>query len=255
MLTHSAPALNPRRPARWPWLAAAMLLFLALLQLGNWQVQRLVWKRDLITRVDARIHAAPVAAPVAVQWPQVTPASHEYLRVRLQGRFLHKFEALTQATTALGQGYWVLTPLQTDEGWIVWVNRGFVSPSARDPSRRGTPPSEGEVTVIGLLRMSEPGGGFLRQNDPSADRWHSRDVQALSTARGLPLERVAPYFVDQQANNAADDPGAGSEPVAGLTVVRFPDNHLIYALTWYGLALGLALALVLIWRNERRRNR
>ncbi|MGB3071222.1 MAG: SURF1 family protein [Ottowia sp.] len=242
---------------RWPWLAGAAVLFLALLALGTWQVQRLAWKHDLIARVDARIHAPPAAAPNQAQWPEVNRASHEYLRVHVTGRFLHEHEALVQATTALGAGFWVLTPLRTGEGRMVWINRGFVPPAARDPARRGLAPPEGDVSVTGLLRLSEPGGAFLRDNDPGADRWHSRDVAALTQSRGLPPEEVAPYFIDQEAApgqgplvSAPQD--AGPWPVAGLTVVRFSDNHLVYALTWYGLALGLLAALVYVWRGRHR---
>lgn len=233
------------------------MLFLALVALGNWQIQRRAWKHDLIARVDARIHADPTAAPGPMQWLQVSRASHEYLRVRLKGHFLHRQEALVQASTALGAGFWVLAPLQVDDGSVVWVNRGFVPPAARDPSRRGAAAPEGEVQVTGLLRISEPGGAFLRNNDPAADRWHSRDVRALTLSRGLPQERVAPYFIDQEAA-----PGTGPSadalsrtgpwPAAGLTVVRFSDNHLVYALTWYGLALGLLVALVCAWRGRHR---
>ncbi len=244
-------------PLRWPWLLSAAILFLALILLGTWQVQRLFWKHDLIARVEGRIHAEPVPAPGLAQWPQVNRASHEYLRVQLHGQFLHKQEALVQATTALGAGYWVLTPLQLADGSIVWVNRGFVPPQARDPSQRGAAPPEGDVQVTGLLRITEPKGAFLRQNDPATDRWHSRDISALAQSRGQPPDKVAPYFVDQQAAPSASHlsdtrPEARSWPVPGLTVVRFSDNHLVYALTWYGLALGLLAALWWVWRFERR---
>lgn len=239
-----------RSRTRWPWLLAAAAVFLALVQLGNWQVQRLSWKRDLIARVDARIHADPATAPDQAQWPAVTRASHEYRRVSLRGRFLHEHEALAQATTGLGQGHWVMTPLRRDDGELVWINRGFVPAEARDPTRRGAPPPDGEVEITGLLRITEPGGGFLRDNDPAADRWHSRDVAALSASRGLPAGQVAPYFIDQEAAARA---APGVWPAAGLTVVSFRDNHLVYAITWYGLALGLLAAVGLAWRSERRR--
>ncbi|RYF82333.1 MAG: hypothetical protein EOO29_07475, partial [Comamonadaceae bacterium] len=94
----------PRRMLRLSILAvSAALLMVLLLALGTWQVQRLGWKRDLIARVDARVHAAPVPAPGAAQWPGIDAASHEYLRVALHGRFLNDKEALVQATTALGR--------------------------------------------------------------------------------------------------------------------------------------------------------
>jgi len=235
---------------RWPWLAAALALFVVLLQLGNWQVRRLAWKQDLIARVDARVHADPTPAPGVEDWPHITRTSHEYLRITVQGRWLPQHTARVQATTALGAGYWVLTPLQRDNGEIIWVNRGFVPPQWRAPDaeNHGTAQLTGRVT--GLLRLSEPNGAFLRNNDPNANRWHSRDIAALSAARGLPPAQTAPYFVDAAtSNSAADD----ASPTPGLTVIHFANNHLVYAITWYGLALGLLAAVVLVWRLERRR--
>lgn len=238
----------PRRSTalRWLLLAAAVacLLFLAL---GAWQLQRMGWKHDLIARTEARIHAAPVPPPAATEWPAVVadPQAWEYRRLRLEGVFLHDREALVQATTVLGAGHWVLTPLRLADGSTVLVNRGFVPPERKDLAARGAPPPQGPVAVTGLLRISEPGGGFLRSNDPAAGRWYSRDVAAIATARGL-QQGMAPYFLDAQATGAAD-----AWPRAGLTVLRFADNHLVYALTWFGMAALSVVAAVQLLRHGR----
>ncbi len=88
---------------------------------------------------------------------------------------------------------------------------------------------EGDLTITGLLRITESGGRFLRSNQPAENKWYSRDVAAIAAARGLSF--VAPYFIDE-------DVGAPDAwPRAGMTVVVFPDNHLVYALTWFALAL------------------
>ncbi|MDA7414789.1 SURF1 family protein [Xenophilus arseniciresistens] len=240
----------PRRTLFLSVLAvSAALLMVLLLGLGSWQVQRLFWKRELIARVDARVHAPAVPPPPAAQWPQVNAATHEYLRVRLQGRYLHDKEALVQATTALGGGFWVITPFAQHDGAIVLVNRGFVPPAARENGQRGMPAPEGEQRVEGLLRISEPKGGFLRSNDAAGERWFSRDVPAIAAARGLPAAQVAPYFVD-----ADDTPARASNawPAGGMTVIRFPDNHLVYAITWYALALMVLAGAVYVWRHEPR---
>ncbi|KQP38919.1 SURF1 family protein [Pseudorhodoferax sp. Leaf274] len=232
-----------------PWvLLAAALLSALFAALGTWQVQRLGWKKALIARTEARVGAAPVAPPALRAWPaiQAAPLEFEYRRLRLQGEFLHADEALVQASTALGAGFWVLTPLRLPDGSIVLVNRGFVPPERRDPAQRGAAAPAGTATVVGLLRITEPGGGFLRENDPAADRWHSRDVAAIAAARGLPADRVAPYFVD------AEGTPAGQWPVGGLTVLRFTDNHLVYAVTWYALALMVAAAGWFVLRTARR---
>ncbi len=227
-------------------LLVALLLFAGLVALGTWQVQRLFWKLDLIARVEERLGAEPAEAPRLAQWPQVNAERDEYRRVTLAGRFDHDREALVQASTELGPGFWVLTPLRRDDGTEVLVNRGFVPPEARErATRRGTE-ATGLVTVTGLLRLSEPGGGFLRRNDPANDRWYSRDVPAIGAVRGL--QQLAPYFVDQAAVPVA----ATAWPVGGLTVIRFRNHHLVYAITWYVLALMVPGAVWFVRRSERR---
>ena len=243
----AGPAAHPPRSAfaRRVLAAASLLLAALFFALGTWQVVRLQWKLDLIERVESRVHAAPVAAPPPGQWAQVGKESHEYRRVRLAGHYLYEFTAPVQAVSELGAGFWLLTPFCTGEGTgaahIVFINRGFI-PAAENkpgtyPARRAAadPCANGgeRVEVTGLLRISEPGGGFLRDNVPANNRWFSRDVQAMAAARGLP--NVAPYFVD--AARGQDPAGAPERAVGGLTVVSFTNNHLVYALTWYALAL------------------
>jgi surfeit locus 1 family protein len=212
--------------------AALALAFGGFVSLGVWQVQRMHWKQALIARVDARVDAAPVAPPARDAWSTIDTENDEYRRVALTGRFLPVAETRTQAVTALGAGWWVLAPLRTDAGDIVLVNRGFVPNGAR-----AAPPPVGVVRIEGLLRISEPAGGFLRRNAPVQARWYSRDVAAIARARGLPGDAVAPFFVD-----AVRAPGASGWPRGGLTVVTFRDSHLSYALTWFGMALLTAVA-------------
>jgi surfeit locus 1 family protein len=217
-----------------------------LVSLGVWQLHRLAWKRDLIERVEGRVHAPAVAAPGPERWPQVDAANSEYLHVVVQGRYRHDGETLVQAVTERGGGYWVLTPFETLDGYVVLINRGFVPPTHRDPATRAKGQVEGVTTVTGLVRMSEAGGAYLRTNEPAADRWYSRDVAAIAEARGL--TDVAPYFIDADANEALD----ADAPVGGLTVIRFNNNHLQYALTWFGLALMVAGGAFLVLRHEWR---
>jgi surfeit locus 1 family protein len=246
----------------------ALLLMAGFVALGVWQLQRRAWKHALIAVVESRIHAPPVAAPATAG------AGDAYRRVRVTGVFGHDREALVQAVTERGGGFWVLTPLETPR-FTVLVNRGFVPdrrtlettsihPVDCSPAKAGAQGLERNacnsgsllsqrsgiastatgrrITVTGLLRLTEPNGGFLRSNDPAADRWYSRDVAAIAQARGL--RNTAPYFIDADAT-----PNPGGYPVGGLTVVRFSDNHLVYALTWFALAL---LSLWAAWMVLRR---
>ncbi len=222
-------------------LFAFLIGFVAL---GNWQLERRAWKLELIERVEAHLSAEPIAAPGPDAWRDVDKRD-EYRRVGIQGRFDHEREVLSQAVTELGPGFWVLTPLRTEAGWWVWVNRGFVDQTKKAPTSRAESQSIEPLTVSGLLRLSEPGGGFLRRNDPAAERWYSRDVAVMSEAKGLASEPVAPYFIDADASL----PGG---PQGGLTVVRFRNSHLVYALTWYALAGMTLMAIIQVFRLSRR---
>lgn len=244
----------PRSTAACLALAACALLLLAgFLALGVWQVERRAWKLDLMDRVAQRVNAPAAPLPPMAQWPQITAASDEYRRLEVSGHFLHDRETLVQAVTTQGAGFWVLTPLQLADGTTLLVNRGFVPPEARTRAARLATENRGEVTVSGLLRLSEPVGGFLRHNDPAGDRWFSRDVAAIAQARGL--SQTAPFFLDADAEPRNDASAAPAWPLGGLTVITFKNNHLVYALTWFGLALMVLVASVFVVREERQRRR
>jgi surfeit locus 1 family protein len=224
------------------WAVAAGFACAGFVALGNWQVHRRAWKLDLIARVDQRISAAPVAAPTRAQWTHISAAADAYRHVCANGVFLSDRETVVRAVSRLGAGFWVMTPLRTAGGEYLLINRGFVGPEQPRAPLRVT-----ATQVCGLLRLSEPHGGFLHRNDPLHDAWYSRDVAAIAAARGLPAQEVAPYFVDADAS-----PNPGGWPVGGLTVTHFDNNHLVYALTWYCLALLAMSGVVLILRGEPR---
>lgn len=240
-------------PGRVAWALLAAGLFSAFVLLGNWQVHRLAWKRQLIHDVNTRVHAPPVTAPGPAQWPGIVRGGQQYLHVRLQGRFLDVAQTLVHGTSAQGYGFWVMAPLRTEQGFIVLVNRGYIPADLPGtPAYAKLQPVTGEVDLTGLLRLTEPRGGFLRPNRPAAGQWYSRDVPAIASAMGLPPATVAPYFVDA-APASADGP---RWPEGGQTVIHFPNHHLGYLITWYLLALGVLGATVYVgsveWRLRRR---
>jgi surfeit locus 1 family protein len=245
--TKTAPASRARQFS--PLLAVLALAFFVLFAgLGTWQVFRLQWKLDLIDRVNARINAAPVAPPPAARWGGIRSESgrinpFEYTRVRVTGSYLYDLTTPVQALTEQGSGYWLLTPMCTVDGFIVLVNRGFIPAElgarTRYPARQAgaDPCAHGgrPATVAGLLRITETGGPFTRANDPAQNRWYVRNVAQIAAARGL---TTAPYFIDAAAGQ--NPPGSPDQPVGGLTVVKFHNSHLMYAVTWYALALMVA---------------
>jgi surfeit locus 1 family protein len=213
--------------------------------LGAWQVRRMHWKHDLIARVDARVRAAPVELPGDAHLVPAPSDAWDYLRVRLAGVYAGSRTTLVRAATDLGTGYWAMTPMTLADGRTVWINRGFV-PEGTTRAAAGASVPPGSVVVVGLLRPSEPGGSLLQSNQPQDERWYSRDVAALSRARET--GPTVPEFVDAQQETGGSARG-GVVPVPGLTIVRFPDNHLSYALTWFALAGLSALGIGIVWRR------
>ena len=243
----AGPQPSPRRlRALLAMLAGCALACAGFVALGVWQVERLAWKEALLARVQHNVHADPMPAPGAGQWGGLGH-DDEYRRMQVRGRMDDRQQVLVAATTELGVGYWVLTPVRTGQGAWLFVNRGFVPSELRHSVPPGPPD---ETTVVGLLRFSEPHGRLWQHNEPAAGRWYSRDVAAMAAARGL-QGPVAPFFLDAVAK-----PGAPpSWPRAGLTVLAFPNNHLAYAFTWFALAAMTAGAFVYVLRDARRQRR
>lgn len=236
---------GPRR--RWVlavMLTAFVLACVGFVALGAWQLERRSWKEALIARVQRNVSAAPVSLPAPSQW-HVFTREDEFRGLLARGRYDFGREVLVAATTELGSGYWVLTPLQAAGGAWVLVNRGFVPPGLRTEVPHGEP----QQSVTGLLRFTEPGGRLLQDNDPAAGRWYSRDVAAIAAKQGL-QGPVAPFFLDARAEQ-----GDRGWPRAGLTVLQFRNHHLVYALTWFALAAIMAAAIAYLLLDARRGRR
>lgn len=233
------------------WSIAAFLAFSLCILLGNWQLRRRDQKRSLNREIYLHAQALPVPAPGPIKWSAVHLRKERYRHVRVTGKFLNREQTLVHGTSRLGYGYWVMTPVKTSRGFIVFVNRGYIPGSLPGTSQfRSMPEPRGLVSVDGYLRLTETHGGFLRPNQPAKGQWYSRDVIAIATSLNLPLQKVAPYFIDADA--AAQ---RGHWPVAGLTVTHFRNNHLSYAIGWFVLALAVVSAAALSgmqeWRSRR----
>ena len=204
-----------------------------LVGLGTWQVQRLAWKEALLATIDERIHADPLPLDeVASRYPEI-----EYVPVTATGRFDHAAERHVFTTWEGESGYDVFTPLLLGENRAVFVNRGFVPFDRKDPATRADGQVGGEVTVTGLARrgLAEKPSWVVPDNDPAKNVFYWKDVRAMRETSGLdPVIDVLPFVVD-----AGDAANPGGLPVGGTTLIDLPNNHLQYAVTWYGLALAL----------------
>jgi len=246
-------AKTRRRGLVLPTVAAAVV-FAILCGLGLWQLERLQWKEALIARVEAGLASAPVPAPPPAEWPGLDLGAAEYRPVVVRGTFDHDREIHVVYTLVTpkgpkgGIGYQVFTPFRTEGGWWVYVNRGFVPRESADPATRSGGQVAGETTVTGLLRQPGHRAWFMPSDDPAGNAWFSRDPVLFAVTAGLPADAVAPYVID-----AARDPTLpGGLPQGGETLISFPNNHLQYVITWFGLALALAGVYVAFVVKRRR---
>jgi surfeit locus 1 family protein len=225
-----------RRGLAVPGIAAACA-FAVLIGLGTWQIERKAWKEALIATVSERFAAPPVALPPPAEWARLDPATDEFRRVRFKAELINEKEALVFTTGSslrggdAGPGYWVFTPARID-GRTIMVNRGFVPEQAKDPATRAQGQINGPVEIVGVMRWPERPGMFTPAAEPEKNLWFARDPADMARAKGF--GPVAPFYVEQES-----PPAPGGLPSAGVLQPTFPNNHLGYALTWYGLALVL----------------
>lgn len=237
---------KPDQDRRFPWLVVvcALPVLAALVMLGNWQVQRLAWKQDLLATIEARLDAAPVPA-AGVAGLVSAGDDIRYRPVEARGTFAHEREQHFFATHNGASGYYLYTPLEIEGGEVVFVNRGFVPFDLKEPERRPESLTEGPVTVTGLARERLDGkpSFIVPDNDPEKNIYYWKDWNLMVARAGYAPDDVLPFFID-----AFEDEAAGDWPIGGVTRIDLPNNHLQYAVTWYGLAVTLVIVLAaFVW--------
>ena len=235
-----------RRPGKGT-LVLVLLALAILVSLGTWQVYRLQWKEALLADIDARIHEEPV--PVSEIESRIGQGQAiEYTPMQATGTFDHGRERHFLATYDGQPGFYVYTPLTLGDGKILFVNRGFVPDELKDPAKREDSQVAGTVTITGLARsrLDEKPSMMVPDNDPAKNMFFWKDLDAMASSTALPQAEVEPFFLD-----ADDSPNPGPWPKGGVTQIDLPNNHLSYAVTWYGLAIVLAVITILSYRRNR----
>lgn len=244
-------AFSPRRfrPALWPTLLVIPMLAV-LIGLGTWQLERLFWKTALLDHIERQLAAPAVPMPERFD----DPAAWDYRRVRVTGTFLNDRELHLLNRTHDGRvGAHVVTPLRRSDaaapgpapGPVVLVDRGWVPADRLDPATRPDSLPTGPMTVHGVLRVP-PGRGWMQpDNEPARNQWFWLDLPAMAAAAGL--SEAPPVILEAGPN----PPGAPALPIGGQTRVNIPNDHLQYAITWYGLAAALLVIYgVYAWRER-----
>jgi surfeit locus 1 family protein len=238
----------------WPSVLTLIILP-ALVGLGTWQWNRLVWKQDLIAKLEARVKAEPVSYTAALA-ELVKTGDVEYARVKVTGTLDHTQERHVYAPRASSQGWNVFTPLRPEGGFAVYINRGWVPDKLKDPATRPDGQIAGPVTVTGLIRGDEKQTMFAAPNDAKGNKWFQRDTWAMRWGEKGPPPRdqidlmkaevYAPFSIDAEAEPV----NSGGWPKGGTTEVHLPNSHLQYVVTWYGLALTL-IGVFAVYAHQR----
>lgn len=234
------PDINMTTAGKSRKLVAGVSVLIALailLGLGTWQVQRLHWKEALLADIEVRRTSEPLTLQQAELMLGNQPL--EYRRVKVEGRFDHSRERHFFATHRGQTGYYVYTPLRLDDDRFIFINRGFVPYELKDPAKRlAGELASGPVAIEGLLRGKLEGkpSSMVPDNDLAKNIFYWKDFDAMVMSAGLDPAKVVGFFID-----ANDAPNPGGWPQGGVTLIDLPNNHLQYAITWYGLAAALVI--------------
>lgn len=230
---------------------ATLVAFAILMSLGTWQLQRKAWKEELIDTLTRKLTAAPADLPPPAQWASLRQERDEFTRVKFRAEYPPGKEALVWATGSglrddvTSPGVFVFTPARLATGETVVINRGFVADQKPTGATARAAPAPGAAEITGILRWPEPKGWELTvAYDKGAQLWFVRDHLAMARENGWGA--VAPFYIEREAQT----PGDGLPPPGPLKP-NLPNNHLQYAVTWYGLALVL-LAVFGFWVRSRR---
>jgi len=201
-----------------------------LVSLGVWQVQRLTWKQGILAQIEARIDAAPVAIPD-------TPSPDDrFLAVQVTGTLVEPALRVLVSTRDQGAGYRLINAMETD-GRRIMLDRGYIKNDLPTP-----PAPQGEVTVTGNLHWPEERDSYTPENDRAANIWFARDLDAMAAALN-----TAPVLL--VARDLPGDTGVTPLPVGTEGI---PNDHLGYAIQWFGLAaVWTAMLGLYIWRQRK----
>jgi len=232
------------RPSLWMTVATLPAL-LILLYLGTWQIQRMHWKNELIENFTSRATATAIAPPA-----DDAATENQYQRLMVKGQWMHDAEVQLIGRTFEGTaGYHVITPMKLEDGRILLLNRGWVAEDYRRPESRPSTLQDGDVAVEAILRLQRQKGYFVPDNNPAQDDWFTLKIDDIQNHHRLGDQVIMSYSAD-----VLRKPGAYVLPIGAAVEINIPNDHWQYALTWYGIALGL-VGVYLSWHMQAGRLR
>jgi cytochrome oxidase assembly protein ShyY1 len=250
-----AAAARPRPVAGFAIFTLVMLI--AFIGLGIWQLQRRVEKHALIAALTERLAAAPVPLPPPAQWSALNPAHDEFSRVSFTAIYQSRLDAMVYGSGSAvrddiaGPGTWAFLPAQLPDGETVTVNAGFVPNMMQDRDLQDRAVAQlitrQPVVLTGYIRFPEAAGMLTPAEDHNKRLWFTRDHLAM--ARALGWDKVAPFYIDLETPVPAN-----GIPKPGPLEIHLKDDHMQYAITWFALAGAVVIAFAVWWRGQRRQS-
>ena len=248
-------AIGPRRRGIAGFGAFTLVMVALSVGLGVWQLQRRVEKHALIAALDERLAAAPVPLPPPSQWSALNAERDEFRRVSFAATYESRLDAMVYSSGSnirpdiSGPGTWAFVPARLATGETVAVNAGFVPNTMQDRDREDRALAQlithQPAVLTGYIRFPLTAGPLTPASEHGKRLWFTRDHLAMAEVLGW--DKVAPFYVDLESPVPAN-----GIPKPGPLQVRLPDDHMQYAVTWFGLAGAVLIAFGVWWRGQRR---
>lgn len=236
-----------------------LVMVVAFVGLGVWQLQRRADKHALIAALDERLAAPPVALPPVAQWPSLTPEKDEFRRVSFAATYAALPDVMVYSSGSAvrddvsGPGTWAFVPARLPGGETVAVNTGFVQNTMQDRAQEdravGRLITGQSVKLTGYIRFPETAGTLTPAENITKRLWFTRDHLAM--ARALHWDEggknIAPFYIDLES----PVPESGI-PKPGALTVHLKDDHMQYAVTWFALTGAVVIAFGVWWRGQNR---
>ena len=204
-----------------------------LLYLGKWQIDRLYWKLDVLTKIDQKIAAAPVLLPA-----EPSESVHKYLSVEISGQFLQESIRVLASKKRYGAGYRIIHVFRTN-GRRLLVDLGFVGLDTDYDIDLIS-----NISLVGNLHWPDEVDNFTPEPDLENNIWFAREVERVASA--LQTEPILIILKDSTLKDKNIKP-------MPIDTTHIPNDHLQYAITWFSLAIIWALmSCLFIWTTRQK---
>lgn len=226
-------------------LLVAMLAFIVLISLGIWQVSRLQEKQLFLNLINNNLNKVPVDL-------KTLSGDKYYAKIVARGEFLTGQNIHLYGRRAMSvekDGYYLITPFKTEDNKIILVTRGWFGSSCKKNIDNIVKNSASSKQIIGVVLPGEQKRRFILNNDVKNNIWFTLDLVEAANVLGLQLEKFY-LMMDNEEERHKDI----LKPLKIDNLLHIKNDHLEYAITWFALAIALAVIFTMAyWRKINRK--